>query len=140
MTVFIFLLVSASHVTMTSWVKNCHGWEWKENLMLMKICYGNYSWFLWMHECITWPWYEGRICFFCKTHCIMYYWKENFMLINICNRIYSWFFPSWGYWPLKSWSRDHNVKGEFVSVAKPIVFFTTWKIILYWSIIAIDWF
>ena len=65
--------------------------------MLINLCYKTHSWFLSVFgllnfkECITWPWYKGRICFSHKTYRIMYHWKENFMLINICNRIYSWF-------------------------------------------------
>ena len=46
--------------------------------------------------------------------------------------------PFWGYWPSKNWPRDHDVKGDFVSLAKPIVFGTTGKRILCWSIIAIE--
>ena len=46
--------------------------------------------------------------------------------------------PFGGYWPAKNWLRDHHVKGDFVSLAKPIVFGTTGKIILCWSIIAIE--
>ena len=34
-----------------------------------------------------------------------------------------------GYWPSKSGSRHHDVKGEFVSLAKSMVFGTVGKII-----------
>ena len=40
------------------------------------------------------------------------------------------FFPFWGYWPSKDGSREHNVKVEFVSLAKPIVFGTSGKKVL----------
>ena len=45
---------------------------------------------------------------------------------------------SLGYWASKNASRDHVVKGEFVSLAKPIVLCTTGKRILCWSIFAIE--
>ena len=48
------------------------------------------------------------------------------------------FCPFWDYWPSKNWPRDHDVKGEFASLAKPIVFGTTEKRILCSSIIAVE--
>ena len=48
------------------------------------------------------------------------------------------FCPFWGYWPLNNWPRYHDVKGEFVSFAKNIVFGTTEKRNLCWSVIAIE--
>ena len=48
---------------------------------------------------------------------------KNLMLINICFRTYSWFlYVFFGCWPSKNASRDHGIKGEFVSLPKPIVF------------------
>ena len=38
----------------------------------------------------------------------------------------------------REWSRDHDVKGEFVSAAKPIIFAITGKRILCWSIVVIE--
>ena len=43
-----------------------------------------------------------------------------------------------GYWPSKNWSREHDVKDEFASLAKSVVFGTTGKIILCWSIIVTE--
>ena len=43
-----------------------------------------------------------------------------------------------GHWLSKNASRDHGIKGEFVSFAKPIVLCTIGKRILCWSIFAID--
>ena len=43
-----------------------------------------------------------------------------------------------GYWPLKNTSRDHGIKGDFVSFAKPIVLSTIGKKILCWSTFAIE--
>ena len=36
----------------------------------------------------------------------------------------------WGYWPWNNWPRDHDVKGEFASLAKPIVIGTPVRRIL----------
>ena len=46
--------------------------------------------------------------------------------------------PFWCYWSSKNWPRDHDVKGDFVSLVKYIVFGTTGKSILCWSIIAVE--
>ena len=46
--------------------------------------------------------------------------------------------PFWCYWSSKNWPRDHDVKGDFVSLVKYIVFGTTGKRILCWSIIVIE--
>ena len=43
-----------------------------------------------------------------------------------------------GYWPSTNGSYDHDVKGEFVSLAKPFVFGTSGKGMLCWSIIAVE--
>ena len=61
------------------------------------------------------------------------------VLCTIGKRILRWsifafepianFCPFFGYWPSKSVSRDHDVKGEFVSLAKSMVFGTVGKII-----------
>ena len=61
------------------------------------------------------------------------------VLCTIRKRILCWwifalepiadFCPFLGYWPSKSGSRDHDVKGEFVSLAKSMVFGTVGKII-----------
>ena len=48
------------------------------------------------------------------------------------------FCPFLGYWPSKTASRTHGIKCEFVSHAKPIVSCTIRKIILCWSIFAIE--
>ena len=43
-----------------------------------------------------------------------------------------------GYWPSKNTSRDHGIRGEFVSLAKPVVLCTIGKRILCWSIFAVE--
>ena len=65
---------------------------------------------------------------------------KSMVLCNIGKRILCWsifaiesvadFFPFWGYWLSKKWSRQHDVKGEFVSLPKRIIFGTTGKRIL----------
>ena len=101
--------------------------------MLINICYRTYSWFLsnsgllTFKECITWPWYKDRFVSLAKPT----------TLCNIGKRILCWsifakepiagFCPSLGYWPSKNESRDHDVTGELVSLAKLIVFATTGK-------------
>ena len=70
------------------------------------------------------------------------------ILCTIGKRILCWsifatelladFCPFWDYWPSKNWPRDHDVKGEFASLAKPFVFGTTEKRILCSSIIAVE--
>ena len=74
--------------------------------------------------------------------------EEPIVFCTIGERILCWlifaiesiadFCQFWGYWPLKNESHDHDVEGKFVSLAKPIVFGTTGKGILCWSIIAIE--
>ena len=46
--------------------------------------------------------------------------------------------PFLSYWPSKNASRYHGLQGEFVSLAKPIVFGTSGKGMLCWSIIAVE--
>ena len=48
------------------------------------------------------------------------------------------FCPILGYWPSKTASREYNVMGEFVSLAKPIVLCTIGKRISCWSIFEIE--
>ena len=43
-----------------------------------------------------------------------------------------------GYWPSKKASRGHGIKGEIISLAKPIVLCTTGKIISCWTIFAVE--
>ena len=113
--------------------------------------------------------YCSRTCQIWKSPCTFFasiWWScdhdvmgENFLLTKSINFgvnekiILCWstfaiepiadFCPFWGYWPSKNGSRDHDVqgiKGEFVSLAKPIVFGTTGRIILCSSIIqAWEW-
>ena len=45
-------------------------------------------------------------------------------------------YPFWSYWSSKNWPRDHDEKGDFISLVKYIVFGTTGKSVLCWSIIA----
>ena len=51
------------------------------------------------------------------------------MLMNISLEPIADFCPFLGYWPSKSGSHDHDVKGEFVSLAESMVFGTVGKII-----------
>ena len=48
------------------------------------------------------------------------------------------FYPFWRYWPWKNWPCDHDIKGEFSSLVKPIVIGTPIRRIVYWSKSAIE--
>ena len=52
------------------------------------------------------------------------------MLVNNCNGTNSWFSSISGLLIFKKESRDHGLKGEFLSHAKPIVFGTAGKRVL----------
>ena len=43
------------------------------------------------------------------------------------------FCPFLGYWPTKNGSHDYDMKGEFVSLVKPIILCAIGKGILCWS-------
>ena len=72
-------------------------YHWKENFILISICYKTIGWFLSVFgllifkEFVTWPWYKGWIYISHKAYCIWYHWKDSFMLINVYNRTHSWF-------------------------------------------------
>ena len=108
--------------------------------MLINIFCRTYNWFLFafgllsFKECVTWPWYKGRIFFSHKTYRIMYHWKENVMLINISNRTYSWFLSVFDLLTFKEWVTWPWCKGKPVFLAKPIAFRNIRKRILCWSL------
>ena len=75
-------------------------------------------------EYITWPHYKGWICFSRK--------RKTY---HICNRIYSWFLSILGLLTFKEWVTWPRVN---LFLLQNIVFVTTGKRILWWSIIAIE--
>ena len=112
--------------------------------MLVNFCHRAYRWFLSVvgllifKECTRNHGIKDEFVFLAKP----------ILLCIIGRRILRWsvfaieptadFAPFWGCWPSKNGSCDHDVKGEFVSLAKTFVYGTTGKRILCWLVIAID--
>ena len=124
-----FLLLPVSHVTRTPKVKKPITFGVNGNKILCwSIFAKTYGCFLFVFgllifkECITWPRYKGWTCF--SYHVPVLCWSISSVesIADFC--------PFWDYWPSKNGSREDDIKGEFVSLAKPFVFGTTGKKIL----------
>ena len=130
-----FLLVPASHGTMTSWVKNfC-----LQNLLNLALMERVLCWSITSDFCpFLGYWLSKNASHAHGTKGEFVSFAKPIVLCTIWKRILTDFCPFWGYWPSKNGSRAHNIKDKFVSLAKLIVFGTTGKRILYWSMIAIE--
>ena len=110
-----------SHKTYYIWC------QWKQNFMLLNFsktygCFLLVFGLLIFKECMTWPRYKGWIFF--SYHVPVLCWSISSVesIADFC--------PFWDYWPSKNGSRNDDIKGEFVSLAKPFVVGTTGKKIL----------
>ena len=101
--------------------------------MLINICYRTYSWLfgiLTFKECITWQRVygaKGESVFLAKPIAFGTTKRRILCWSIITIESISEFSLFLGYWSLRNGLRDHKIKGNFVSFAKPIVFGTAGK-------------